>query len=157
LTLTLREVLRCGIGRARERTGGRERLSADPDSSSIDVDDRRRLAADLFNLVWTLMETPDRTPDEDERMLNAAHASRFHWGEVGGPVNVARGDWQISRVYAILDRPESALHHAARCLETCRRYGVGEFDVACAYEALARPSALADRREDAARHSTAIS
>ena len=42
-------------------------------------------------------------------MLHAAHASRFHWGEVGEPVNFARGEWQISRVYAVLGRPEPAI------------------------------------------------
>jgi len=38
----------------------------------------RRLAADLFNHTWELLETPERTPAQDDRMIHAAHASRFH-------------------------------------------------------------------------------
>src|SRR5436190_16452887 len=38
--------------------------------------DQRRLAADLFNFVWTLLEDPDRTPEQDERMVHAAHPMR---------------------------------------------------------------------------------
>jgi len=41
-------------------------------------------------------------------MIHAAHASRFHWGEIGKPINLGRGEWQISRVYSVLNRPESA-------------------------------------------------
>jgi hypothetical protein len=133
-------------------TDGKEHAVDDMDTSSMDDEDQRRLAADLFNLVWTLLEMPNRTADQNERMLNAAHASRFHWGEVGGPVNLARGDWQVSRVYAVLDRPEPALHHASRCLDVCRENGIGGFDLACAYEALARANVVARRPEDALRY-----
>ena len=85
-------------------------------------------------------------------MLHAAHASRFHWGEVGEPVNFARGEWQVSRVYAVLGRSEPALFHARRCLEICRAHQIGDFDLAFAYEALARASAVAGRPDDAARY-----
>ncbi|MCY1139283.1 hypothetical protein OWR29_14885 [Actinoplanes sp. Pm04-4] len=40
--------------------------------------DTRQLAVDLFNGVWTLLEKPDRTAEDDDRMLHMAHASRFH-------------------------------------------------------------------------------
>ena len=82
----------------------------------IDPTTRRKLAADLFNHTWTLLEKPDRTPAEDDEMIHSAHASRFHWGEVGEPFNLARGEWQCSRVYAVLGRAEPALWHARRCL-----------------------------------------
>jgi hypothetical protein len=110
----------------------------------------RRLAAELFNRVWSLLEQPDRDHAADDTMLHAAHASRYHWGEVGAPVNLARGEWQVSRVYAVLGRAEPALHHARRCLEICEAHGIGDFDLAFAYEALARASAVAgqDRERD---------
>jgi len=98
----------------------------------------RKLGIDLFNYVWTLLEKPDRTREESEGMIHAAHASRWHWSVVGAPVNFARGEWQISRVYAVLGRGESALVHALRCLEICRANEIGDFDLAYAYEALAR-------------------
>ncbi len=75
-------------------------------------DNERALAMDLFNETWTLLETEDRTHDQDERMIHAAHASRYHWEQAGGPEQLAVGDWQVSRVYSVLGRPEPALHHA---------------------------------------------
>ena len=77
---------------------------------------RRRLAVDLFNHVWTLLALPDRTPEQDDEMIHAAHTSRYHWSEVGTNANLARGEWQVSRVYTVLDRAEPALYHAHRCL-----------------------------------------
>lgn len=105
----------------------------------------RMLAAELFNRVWSLLERQDRTSADDDTMLHAAHASRFHWGEDGAPVNLVRGEWQVSRVYAVLKRPEPALWHARRCLELCKLHGIGDFDLAFAYEAMARAHAVAEQ------------
>jgi DNA-binding transcriptional MerR regulator len=105
--------------------------------------DERALAVDLFNGVWRLMETENRTPAEDDRMLHMAHASRYHWEQVGAPVNLARGEWQCSRVYAVLGRAEPCLHHARRVLELCEEHGIGDWDLAFAHEALARGHAIA--------------
>ena len=107
-------------------------------SAPVDVADRRQLAVDLFNHVWTLLERSDRAPLEDDELLHAAHASRYHWGEVGEPVNLVRGEWQCSRVYAVLGRSEPALWHAHRCLALCEEHGIGDFDLAFAHEAIAR-------------------
>lgn len=103
----------------------------------------KRLAIDLFNLVWELLDKADRTPEEDDRMLHAAHASRFHWGEIGTPLEFERGEWQIARVYAVLNRSEAAIYHAQHCLELCEANQIGDFDLAFAYEALARAHAIA--------------
>jgi hypothetical protein len=103
----------------------------------------RKIGADLFNYTWSLLDRKDRTPEEDDEMLYAAHASRYHWGHAGTAVNRSIAEWQISRVYATLGRPEPALHHARRSLEIARRNRLGRFYVAYAYEALARSSAVA--------------
>jgi len=125
---------------------------ADPDTRTIDDAARRQLAVDLFNHVWTLMEMPDRTPRQDVEMIHAAHASRHHWGEVGTPVNFARGEWQVSRVYSLLGRGEPALVHARLCLDTCVEYGIGDFDLAYAHEAMARAyRVLGDKAESTAQ------
>jgi DNA-binding transcriptional MerR regulator len=121
-------------------------------TSNMDPDARRTLAADLFNHVWTLLETSDRTPSQDDEMLHAAHASRFHWGEVETGARLARGEWQCSRVYAVLGRAEPALHHARRCMEICREEGIGDFDMAFAHEALARANRVAGDHEAAEDH-----
>jgi tetratricopeptide (TPR) repeat protein len=111
-------------------------------------------AADLFNLVWRFLEKPDRTADDAETMVHAAHASRFYWGEAGTPKNWVRGDWQISRVYAMLGRTEPALHHAEQCLERCLANpdDMEDWDLPYAYEALARAHAVAGDRDEAAHY-----
>jgi DNA-binding transcriptional MerR regulator len=106
-------------------------------------DGERRLAAALFNATWALMEKEDRTPAEEDRMIHSAHASRYHWEQVGTAANLARGEWQCSRVYAVLRRPEPCLHHAQRVVDICRENGIGDWDLAFGYEALARGSAVA--------------
>jgi hypothetical protein len=115
-----------------------------------DLLDHRRLAIALFNDTWQLMKQDARTPAEDDRLLHMAHASRFHWGEVGSPANLARGEWQCSRVYAVLGRPEPCLHHARRVVALCAEHGLVDWDLAFGHEAVARGLAL-DGQLDAAR------
>jgi len=112
----------------------------------------RRLAAALFNETWALLDKPDRAIEEDDRMVHAAHASRYHWGEVGPPVNLARGEWQIARVYSTLGRAEPTLHHAQRCLDLCTQHALGDFDLACAHQALARAHGVAGHSDQATQH-----
>ena len=114
-------------------------------AETLDPEARRRLAADLFNKTWTLMEKPDRTAADDDEMLHMAHASRHHWGEIESGARLARGEWQCSRVYAVLGRAEPTLHHAHRCLELCESApaDLEEFDLPFAFEALARACGVA--------------
>jgi DNA-binding transcriptional MerR regulator len=112
-------------------------------TDATDAAVHRRLAVDLFNHTWTLLEATDRTPMQDDEMLHAAHASRHHWGVVGSATNRARGEWQCSRVYVTLGRAEPAEWHARRCLSLAEGHGLGAFDVAAAHEALGRALRLA--------------
>lgn len=125
-------------------------VAAPPLPPEIDPETRRSLAVGLFNRVWQLLETADRTTDQDDEMVHAAHASRYHWGEVGDPKSRAIGEWQISRVYAVLGRGEPALHHARRCLEITQSAESEAWLFGSAYEALARASAVAGDLEAAA-------
>lgn len=115
----------------------------------LDEAAERRVAVALFNGTWTLMEKEDRTRDDDDAMLHMAHASRHHWARIGTPANLARGEWQCSRVYAVLNRPEPCLHHAQRCLDLCLENGIADWDLTFAYEALARGHAVAGDAEKA--------
>jgi DNA-binding transcriptional MerR regulator len=125
-------------------------VSKPPGPPDLDVATRRALAAGLFNHVWTLLETQDRTREQNDEMVHAAHASRYHWGEIGDAKNLAIGEWQCSRVYAVLGRGEPALHHARRCLEITEGHKAERWLLASAYEALARASAVAGDRAGAA-------
>jgi hypothetical protein len=117
----------------------------------VTPEQRRRLAVDLFNRAWELMRLPERTPEQEDELIHAAHASRHHWAEVGTAANLARGEWQISRVYATLGRPEPALYHARRCLAYCEAGPdeLEDWDVPYAFEALARAHAVAGNHDEA--------
>ena len=113
-----------------------------PGDSAPDPARQRRLAVDLYNGVWLLMEQERRTVADDDRLIHMAHASRYHWDAIGTPANRARGEWLCSRVYAVLGRAEPSLHHACRVVELCQEHGIGDWDLAGAYEALARAHAV---------------
>jgi hypothetical protein len=119
----------------------------------VTPEQRRRLAVDLFNHAWTLMRLPERTTEQDDELIHAAHASRHHWAEVGTAANLARGEWQVSRVYATLGRAEPAVYHARRCLAYCESDpdALEEWDLPYAYEALARAHAAAGDMGEAER------
>jgi hypothetical protein len=106
----------------------------------------RALGIELFNQTWKLMDQQDRSVEEDDAMLHMAHASAHHWRAEGSGAtanNLARSEWQVSRVYTVLGRGEPAGYHARRCLEICQANGIGDWDLAYAYEALARAAGIA--------------
>jgi tetratricopeptide (TPR) repeat protein len=101
--------------------------------------------------VWKLLEKTDRTPAEEEEMECAAFASLYHWLQAGTGVHHQRGEWLIAHVYTILGEAESALKFANRCLELTEAYKnqMEDFDIAYAYEGMARANALSGNREAA--------
>jgi DNA-binding transcriptional MerR regulator len=133
------------------QTDGLEHPMPDTRTDRTDRTDERKLGAALFNATWTLLEKEERTVAEDDEMLHMAHASRHHWSRAPEhtPANLGRGEWQCARVYAVLGRSEPCLHHAQRYLEICRENGIADWDLAFAYEALARGHAVAGDAEQA--------
>lgn len=127
-------------------------MTTDQMETDLEDEEHRKYAAECFNATWDLLDKPDRTPDEDDLMLHMAHTSMYHWLQVGEPVNFVRGEWQLSRVHAVLGRAERAIHHAERCLHICEENGIGDFDLAFAYEALARAHAIAGNTHEAAEY-----
>jgi hypothetical protein len=126
-------------------------MSTEPHAGTdlLDPDTHRQVGVALFNHVWRLLETDERTAEQDDEMVHAAHASRWHWSRTGVsdlPQRLAVGEWQCSRVYAVLGRGEPALHHARRCLALVEAGGLEEWVAASAYEAMARASSVAGDR-----------
>ncbi len=111
----------------------------------------RWFSADCFNRVWSLLEKPDRTAEDNERMISLAHASLAHWRERTDCTahNLSIGYWQVSRVYAVLGQAENARHYGQLCLALS--VGEAPFYLGYAHEALARAEKLAGNAA-AARH-----
>ena len=110
----------------------------------------RQLGVDLFNGTWELIESRA----DDDLMVHRAHASAYHWAVAPecAPENRARSEWLVSRVYAVVGQPESALVHAEHCLQWCAENHLGDWDLAYAHEALARANKLAGDEAAAAAH-----
>lgn len=112
----------------------------------------RWFSADCFNRVWTLLEKPDRTPDDCERMISLAHASLAHWRERADCTkqNLSIGYWQLSRVYAVLRQAENARRYGQLCLDVSG--AEPPFFPGYAHEALARAERLAGNLAVAQQH-----
>jgi hypothetical protein len=109
---------------------------------------------ELNNFTWSLLSNPNRSPEEDELMLHAAHGSYFHWMQNGTVVHRQRGEWLISRVYSMLNIPERAFYHARKCMQyTQENLGdMEDFDIAYADEAMARALACNGNLDEAKRY-----
>lgn len=118
----------------------------------------KKFAEDFFNKTWKYIEKNCLTEKEKEKMINLAHASRLHWDTVGSYLQYQHGEWMLALVYSLLGRGEPALYHAEKCLELTERYGdineygFKDFDIAFAYECMARASKVAGDEEEYERY-----
>lgn len=108
------------------------------------VEASRKFAVNANQQVWLYLEMSTRTPAQDEEMLLAAYASLYHWNQVGTIVNTQRGYWLLAHVYAVLSQPNPSRRYAEICHEITRQYpdDMKDFDMAYAFEALARAHAM---------------
>ena len=118
------------------------------ETKGITLEQHKQFAIELFNSTWDMIEKTDRSDYDDVRMIHMAHTSLYHWSYVGEAVNMIRGEWQISRVYCCVGLLESAQYHANKSLSICLNNGIGEIDLAFAYEAFTRISVLKQDAED---------
>lgn len=127
-------------------------LPAEPTYTEAEA--HRHFAYQCNQHVWSLVTKPARTAAEDAEMLDAAHASLFHWRYAGTGVHLQRGEWLISHVYALLDMGDGALRHAERCLAlTAEHQGeIEDFDVAYGYLGMARAHAMLGHTVDAQKY-----
>jgi len=115
-----------------------------PQPPLLDAATHRALGVGLYNHTWDLLEIESRTPEQDDEMIDTAHASAYHWRQVGNAANGARGHWILARVYAVLGRGEPSLHHAQRAIAILAAGGEGieDWDFAAAAEAMDRAHAV---------------
>ena len=102
----------------------------------------RTIAPRAFNEAWRLLDSEDRTTDQDDQLLAATMTQRFLWHRVGTARNRAIADWQVSRVASVLGSEDLARRFARNSLDIARDEDLGPFVVGYAHEALARAAAL---------------
>jgi len=104
-----------------------------------EINEYQSLAIKSFNDTWTLIDKSPRSDADNERMIRLAHTSKHYWVKAKGTaLNMVRGDWLISHVYAITNNGEAALQFAQKCLDKTLENEIGDFDKVFAYEAMAR-------------------
>lgn len=111
----------------------------------------REFAKQANNRVWQLLGQEFRTKVEDDEMLEAAHASNYHWRAIGTEVNAQRGEWLLAHIYTILQDKNFALKHAWRCLAITNEHQdkMADFDIAYGYEGIARALGLNGKVDEA--------
>ena len=76
-------------------------------------------SAHCFNSAWELIDKPERTPEENEQMIQRTMASLWHWTQRDDCTekNLSIGYWQAARVYALAGEADNARKYAQRCLD----------------------------------------
>ena len=100
--------------------------------------------------TWDFLMKKERSEQDDLRMIMFAKSSLYHWKQSTNfqPVNEQRGEWLISRVYSILEKGETALFHAKNTIALTEKYELKDFDLAYAYESLARSYAALKNKDE---------
>lgn len=108
----------------------------------------RALAKQLFNRAWELIDSQNRTAEQDRMMLVTACAAFLHWDAVGTEQNRAIADWQIGHVASLLGYGGLALAHATSALHRVREAGLPDWLHASALEGMARAYAAAGNQAE---------
>ena len=120
----------------------------------FDLDSAHRwFGIELNNRIMDALESGRVTPETAESHIHAAHASCFHWMQVGTAANHGRGEFAVASVYAAAGLGEAALRHASRYLELVEAHPdqMADWDLAFACDALARACAACGEIEAARR------
>jgi hypothetical protein len=112
----------------------------------------RWFAVEANNRAWRLAESAARSETEDAEMLDAAHASAFHWARVGTPLHAARGQMLLGHVHALLGRGGPAMQYARAAFDYVMSHDSPPWEVAFAHAVLAHAGAAAGDRAIHARH-----
>ncbi len=106
------------------------------------------IARQTNQATWALLGRDDRDDLDNEQLVHLSHTSAWCWSRVGGATEATRAAWLVSRAHVVTGGATEAARFAARALERCETEGIGGFDLAYAYEAMARSAAaLGDAAE----------
>lgn len=106
----------------------------------------------LFNRAWELLDKAERSEEDDDELLSATFGQRYHWYQVGTPLNMAIADWQVARVAALLGDAELADRFARHSLHLCEAHGLPAFYRGYAHEAIARAADVMDDLQTRDQH-----
>lgn len=73
----------------------------------------RYFAMEANNRAWELAALSSRSDAESRELLDTAHASAYHWNQVGTELNRVRANYLLAEVHALLGMGDSALDLAS--------------------------------------------
>jgi hypothetical protein len=119
----------------------------------------RELAKEANGRSWELLGKADRTPEDDDELVEAAFASLYCWRQVRSEVNLQRGLWLMAHTFTVLGESTRSIRYAKSCLALTEEHKaeLKDFDVAYAYEGISRALALAHQEEAAREYHAAAS
>ena len=113
---------------------------------------QKRLASQANNRAWTLAEMLHRSPEEDEEMLQAAHAAMYFWKIVGKPSNHAHAAQLLAHVYALLKLPGPAAQYLSKALPHFTQHDCAPWELAFAHAVAANVASAEGDEAAYARH-----
>ena len=113
---------------------------------------QRRFASQANNRAWTLAEMLHRSPEEDEEMLQAAHAAMYFWKIVGTPSNHAHAAQLLAHVYALLKLPRPAAQYLSKSLPYLTQHDCAPWEVAFAHAVAANVASAEGNAAAYAKH-----
>lgn len=93
---------------------------------------QRYFAIECNNRAWDLA-AKSRTPAEDVEMLNAAHASCFHWSEVGTELHSMRAKMLLARAHTLVGNGVLAVRLALEMREYFSSHDAPAWEMAFAH------------------------
>ena len=113
---------------------------------------QRRFASDANNRAWALAEQATLTPDEQAELLTAAHASAYHWSQIGSHIEKAQAALLLGQVHARLGHGELAMCFASAAYDVLTAPGAEPWQTVFAHAILAHAAAVCGQTERHARH-----
>lgn len=117
---------------------------------------QRRFAAEANDRAWALGEQLQRTADESEAMIQAAHAASYLWRIVGDDRQQAHADQLLAHAYALAGIQGPAQRYGARALAFFTTAASAPWELALAHAVAANVAACTgNTRAHRAHHATA--
>jgi hypothetical protein len=111
---------------------------------------QRRLASRAHKRAGTRAEATSRTPEEDEEMLQAAHAAMYFWNIAGNEKHRAHAAQLVAHAYALLGLAGPAAHYLRKSQPILLSDKAELWELAFAH-AIASNVAAASKDDDAHR------
>lgn len=123
-----------------------------PHSLEDEIAWRRKFASQANNRAWSLTEQLLRTSEEDQEMLDAAHASMHLWRTIGNDKNLALGHLLLGQVHALLGNAAHAMKYANRAYDYFTSKESDPWEVAIVHAVLANAAYCAHDEQRHALH-----